>query len=148
MADELDAVITIATPGGDVVLDAAPFDLVAFGAGGRTWRREVVEGRYQHGRALVGAVLATQSLSIHVRIVAATWAEVAAHYEELADAVSQFSYQVTAVVEGETTVYDCEPGDIAMVSGDTLSKFHAMAGMQEYLLTIPYAPNPGGAVTS
>lgn len=140
MADELDVTITIATTGDDVVLDGAPFALVAFGAGGRTWRRQTVEGRYQHGRALVGAVLATQSLSIHVRVVGATWAEVAGHYATLAAAVSQFSYQVTAIVEGETTVYDCEPGDIAMVSGDTLSKFHAMAGMQEYLLTIPYSP--------
>ena len=123
-----------------MILDAAPFDLVAFGAGGRTWRRETVEGRYQHGRALVGAVLATQSLSVHVRITAPTWAAVTAYYEILAGAVSQFSYTVTAVVEGETTVYTCEPGDISMVSGDTLSKFHAMVGMQEYLLTIPYSP--------
>lgn len=141
MAD-LDVQISILHPGGEVVIDEAPYELVGFGPGGRSWRRTFVEGRYQHGRALVGAVLDTRTLVVHVRVRGASWAAVTEAYETLAAAVSQFTYYVTATVEGETTIYDCEPGDIAMVSGDTLSKFHAMAGMQEYVLTIPCKPVP------
>lgn len=139
MAD-LDAQVTIHSPGADVVIDSPGFELVAVGAGGRTWRRTTVEGRYQHGRALLGAVLATESLTLLVRVRGVDWIAAQNRYTELAAAVSRYSYPVTVVIEGRTDTYTCEPGDIRMVSGDTLSKFHAMASMQEYQVTIPYAP--------
>lgn len=142
MPTDLNTTVTISAPSGTLVMDTAPFELVAVGASGRTWRRRTVEGRYQHGHVLVGAVLAAESLTIHVRLRGATWVEVQNRYTELVEALSQFTYTVTVDMEGVVRTYTCEPGDIRLVSGDTLSKFHVMASMQEYLLTIPYEVNP------
>lgn len=52
---ELDCSVTvIGSP--DVVIDLPPLELVDVQPGPRSWRRHTVEGRYQHGRAMVGAV--------------------------------------------------------------------------------------------
>lgn len=136
MAD-LDARVTIARTGGDLVIDAAPFELIAVGVGGRTWRRTTVEGKYQHGRALVGAVLDTQTLTIQVRCTGASWVAAMNRLQELTAAVSVFAVEVTVEIEGRTDTYVCEPADITPASGDVIDKFRAMANMQEYTLTMP-----------
>ena len=138
--DSLDAQVTIGTAPNTVVLDTAPFDLVGVGAGGRTWRRRTVEGPYMHGRRLLSAVLNTQVLTVVVRVVGSSWAEVCSSTETLFNALSQHTYPVTVTVEGETETYQCEPADITNVAGDTLSKFHAMSNMQEYQVQIPIGP--------
>jgi hypothetical protein len=136
MAD-LDARVTIARTGGALVLDEAPFELIGVGFNGRTWRRTTVEGKYQHGRALVGAVLDTRVLTVQVRCAGATWVAVQNRLQELMTAVSPMAYQVTVEIEGHVETVTCEPADVTPASGDVIDKFRAMARMQEYTLTMP-----------
>ncbi len=132
MAD-LDGRVTIA----GLVIDEAPFELVAVGVGGRAWRRTTVEGKYQHGRALVGAVLDTQSITVQVRCMGTTWVAAMNRVQELMAATAAMSYQVVVEIEGHTTTYTCEPADVSPSSGDVIDKFRAMSKMQEYTLTMP-----------
>lgn len=144
MAD-LDAQITVSTPGGPLLLEQdGAFEIIAVGTSGRTWRRRTVEGPYMHGRRLLSAVLDTETLTILVRVKGTTWVGAMNRATELFDAFAQHSYTVTVVVDGRTDTYQCEPGDIARVSGDTISKYHAMVNMQEYQMSIPIQP-PAGA---
>lgn len=136
MAD-LDARVTIARTGGALVLDEAPFELIGVGFNGRTWRRTTVEGKYQHGRALVGAVLDTRVLTVQVRCTGETWVAVQNRLQELMTAVSPMAYQVTVEIEGHVETVTCEPADVTPASGDVIDKFRAMARMQEYTLTMP-----------
>lgn len=135
MAD-LDVSCTIA----GINLDSTGYELVAVGAPGRTWRRRTVEGTYQHGRALLGAVLATQTLQIVVRCTGTTWSGAVTKANALITAVSALSFTATVTIEGVTTTYRCEAADVALASGDTVEKFRAMAGMVEYQLQVPVAP--------
>ncbi|QZN86875.1 hypothetical protein [Cellulomonas sp. C5510] len=136
MAD-LDARVTIARPGDDLVLNEAPFELIGVGFGGRTWRRTTVEGKYQHGRALVGAVLDTTVLTVQVRCLGSSWIAAQNRVTELMAAVSPFDYQVTVEIEGHVSTVHCEPADVTPASGDVIDKFRAMQSMQEYTLTMP-----------
>lgn len=138
---DLDVQVTIGTPTGPVLLESpGACEVVGVGVGGRTWRRVTVEGTYVHGRALVGAVLATQTLTVHLRVRGASWVAAMNRYQEIVDAVAQHTYTVTVAVEGRTDTYTCEPADITPVAGDLIGKFHAMENMQEYLLRIPVDP--------
>lgn len=137
MAD-LDARVTITRAGNtSLVIDDGSFELIAVGTGGRTWRRTTVEGKYQNGRALVGAVLDTQQLTVQVRCRGVTWVAAQNRVNELIAAVSQFTYGVSVVIEGYTQAFVCEPADVAPMSGDVIDKHRAMRSMQEYTLTIP-----------
>lgn len=138
---DLDAQATISLPAGTLDLDTpGAFELVEIGMSGRTWRRTTVDGPFMHGRVLVGAVMDTATLTIIVRTRGATWVAAMNRAQELFDALAQHTYTVTTVIAGRTDVHVCEPADIRLVSGDTISKFHAMAQMQEYLVTIPITP--------
>jgi len=137
---ELNAQVTISGSPTLTLEDPGDFELVAVGVGGRQWRRVTVEGRYQHGRALLGAVLASQTLTIQVRCLGASWSAVNNRRQELFTALAQDSYTVTTVIDGVTDVFTAEPADISPASGDTLDRLRAMANMQEYVLTIPVVP--------
>lgn len=140
MAD-LDIQVTVSRPGTDLDLNQdGSFEVIAVGVGGRTWQRRTVDGPYMHGRRLLGAVLASQTLVVLVRVRGATWVAAQNRYQEMAEAFSQQAYTVTQVLEGRTDTYTCEPADIALTSGATLSKHHVMAQMQEYQVTIPIDP--------
>jgi len=137
----LDAQVTISRAGADLALDTpGQFELMAVGVGGRTWRRTTIEGPFMHGRVLLGAVLESETLTIIERVRGTTWVAAMNHAQDLFDALAQHSYTATVTIEGRTDVYQCEPADIRNVAGDTVSKFHAMAQMQEYQITIPIRP--------
>lgn len=136
MAD-LDARVTIARIGADLVIDDAPFELIGVGFSGRTWRRTTVEGKYQHGRALVGAVLDARVLTAQVRCTGATWVAVQNRVQELMAATAPMAYQVTVEIEGHVETVTCESADVVPASGDVIDKHRAMESMQEYTLTMP-----------
>jgi hypothetical protein len=138
---DLDVQISVARPGGALLLEQDDaFEVIGVGVGGRTWRRRTVEGVYMHGRRLLSAVLNTQTLTVLVRVRGGSWVQVGNHTQTLFEAFSQHAFQVTVTVEGRTDTYQCEPADITPLAGDTIGKFHAMANMQEYQVTIPIQP--------
>jgi hypothetical protein len=136
----LPASLVISRTGTDLTIDpTTDIRLVTFGVSGRSWRRTAIEGRYQHGRALLGAVLDARSLTFVVRVKGSTWIAAQNNYAELETALSQFTYTVTATIDGRVDVYTCEPADITLAGG-TLNKHQAMRHRQEYEVTIPVSP--------
>lgn len=118
------------------------YEVVSVGPGGRSWRRHTVEGRYQHGRALIGSVMDTTTAVLVVRVYGATWAQVNTRTTAMIKAFSNRTYPLKVTINGVTHEWVCEPADIALVGGDSWQKFHTMAGMQEYQIMVPRSPVP------
>lgn len=136
MAADLDAQVTL----NGVQMETTGRELMAVGTSGRAWRRRTAEGPYMHGRVLLGAVLEMETLTVIVRCRGASWTAAMNRAQEVLAAVDSLAYTAVVTVEGRTSTYRCEPADVQMVSGDTIDRFRAMAGMVEYQLTIPIQP--------
>jgi len=143
VAADLDARITIPTTGTDIVIavpDAAGgttgFELIAVGLPLPTWRRTTAEGRYQHGRALLGAVRDQGTIHARVRTTGPTWIACQNRLTELITALAA-SVTVTVTVAGHVSSWRCEPADFANANGDYMDELRAMACQQEWELTIP-----------
>lgn len=141
MSTDLDAQVTLSTPTGTLQLDQpGAYTLVKVGVTPRKWRRHTVEGRYQHGRALLGAVLEQATLTVQIRCEGTTWIAASNRLTTLVEAVSQFTYTATVNLAGQIDTYTCEPADMALASGETLEELAVMAAQQDYVLTIPVRP--------
>lgn len=131
------------TSGGPLQLsNPGVYEVVSVGPGGRSWRRHTVEGRYQHGRRLIGAVLETGTAVLVVRVYGSSWSQVSSRATTLINAFSAQSYTLQVTINGVTTQWECEPADVSLVGGDSWQKFHAMSNMQEYQILIPRHPKP------
>lgn len=137
----MDVTVTLSHPTLPVVLGLYPYEVLAIGVTDDTWRRNVVESRYQHGRGLVSAVLATPTLTVAARVSGTAWSDTAAPLNALRGCLRQRSYTATVVIGGSTDVYTCEPGDIASRAGTTLDPALVRAGVHECVLTIPVRPS-------
>ncbi len=141
MADDLDASVAFSSPDGPLVVPTdGAYRLVELGVTPRRWRRNTVEGRYQHGRALVGAVLEQGLLTVRVVALGASWVAAANRLDELTAVVSQHRYTATVTVAGRVDVWTCEPADMALADRETWEKHMLMASQQEYVLSIPVSP--------
>ena len=141
--DEIAVALTVSLAGGGTLALEDPdngYEIVGFGPGGRSWRRDAVEGRYTHGRTLINAVLESRVLTAQIRISGASWVQVQTRAQAMIDALSPLAYLVTSTVEGVATPMVCEPADVALAGSDQWDKFGIMANQQEYVLTIPYDP--------
>lgn len=140
MPSELTADVVLTNPSGSLTIGGTPRELIAVGVSGRSWRRRIVEGAYQHGRTLVGAVLATPTLTVIVRCTGATWADVATQRRLVEAATSHLAYTAAVTLAGATDTYDCEPADITYLDGPTLDGWHVRACVQDLTLQIPIRP--------
>lgn len=140
MADTLN--ISVLVNGSLQLSNPGVYEIVTVGPGERAWRRTTVEGKYQHGRKLIGAVLDTGSVTMVVRVYGNTWNVVNTRAKTMIDAVSRPSYTLQVTLDGVVNQWTCEPADISLVGGGGWQKFHAMARMQEYQLIIPRDPVP------
>lgn len=142
VVDEIDVSLVVTRDSlslGTLQLDApGTYEIMEFGPGGRTWRRNRIEGRYQHGGRSVGEVVASATLTGAVRVYGETWAQVRTRAQAMIDAFSQHAYIVVAEIDGVIDYYACEPADVTIVGGDVWQKHHLMAKMQEYQFTMPY----------
>lgn len=133
------------TSGGPLQLQSpGTYEVVDLGLGARSWRRTTLEGRYQHGRALLGAVLDTMTIPLVVRVYGASVQEVSTRAQTLIAAVSQQAYTITCVLGGTgaaTFTWSCEPADVQLAGG-SVNKFQLMQHQQEYVLAIPRDPIP------
>lgn len=145
MPDEIEVAAQIGRaaldlPSLDLESDETGIHVVSIGAGGRTWRRKTVEGPFQPGRMLVGAVIDTGAVTGVVRVYGADWLEVRTRTQEMFEAFSQMRYMMMVTIEGVLDIYICEPADISIVGGDTWQKPQLYEAMQEFQFSAPYEP--------
>lgn len=141
--DEIAVAVDVALSGGGTLSLEDPdngYEIVSIGPGARTWRRDVIEGRYTHGRALMNAVLDVRTMPIVVRVLGTPWTQVRSRAQAMIDAVSERAWLLTVTIEGVADTYLCEPADVALAGGDEWDKFGIMADQQTYVLSIPYDP--------
>jgi hypothetical protein len=147
MSEEIDVALTVSTPDEPLELeDPGSYGVEAFGPGGQAWRRRSVENDYQHGVKVIAERLESGNVTGVIRVYGSTWAEVRVNVTAMFEALSQHVYTITAVIDGVTDIYVCGPADISPVSGDTWSKYHLFAKMQEFQFSAPY--NPQEVITS
>lgn len=124
---------------------AGVYGVVAFGEGDVTWRRTIVQGKYQRGRALLQAQQDTATDVLVLRVYGTSWVQVNNRVKTVRDAFSQFEYTTTLTVDGLVRIADCEPADIT-VTGDDSRRKSLMLGdaklghMRELQISIPRDP--------
>ena len=121
-------------------LSTGGYDIVSLTSGGVTWRRTVVQGKYQRGRALVQAQQDTVTDVVVVRVSGTSQTQVENRVAVLRQAFSQFTYTLTTEIDGVARTIDCEPADMAIVGDDTRQKTLAYHLMREVSLSIPRDP--------
>lgn len=121
-------------------LSTGGYDVVSLTSGGVTWRRTVVQGKYQRGRALIQAQQDTVTDVLVVRVSGTSQTQVENRISVLRQAFSQFTYLVTTEIDGVVRTIDCEPADIAIVGDDTRQKTLTYHLMREVSLSIPRDP--------
>ena len=124
----------------DLDLSTGGYDVVSLTSGGVTWRRTVVQGKYQRGRALVQAQQDTVTDVLVVRISGTSQTQVENRVAVLRQAFSQFTYTLTTEIDGVARTIDCEPADMAIVGDDTRQKTLTYHLMREVSLSIPRDP--------
>ena len=121
-------------------LSTGGYDVVSLTSGGVTWRRTVVQGKYQRGRALVQAQQDTVTDVLVVRVSGTSQTQVENRVAVLRQAFSQFTYTLTTEIDGVVRTIDCEPADMAIVGDDTRQKTLTYHLMREVSLSIPRDP--------
>src|SRR3954465_7984640 len=107
----------------DLVIDTDGFgtyylDKAGLGRVGRTPRETfAAPSPFVHGQLRTAVVLEESALVIVVRVQAATSSAVSTAVTALEDALSQFVYPVTEVVDGVTKVWTAYPATIQSVDG-------------------------------
>ena len=124
----------------DLDLSTGGHDVVSLTSGGVTWRRTVVQGKYQRGRALVQAQQDTVTDVLVVRVSGASGTQLENRCAVLRQAFSQFAYTLTTEIDGVARTIDCEPADMAIVGDDTRQKTLTYHLMREVSLSIPRDP--------
>lgn len=130
------ASVQLSHPSAPVTIGSTPWELVALTLPAWTWRRRVVEGGYQHGRALIGAVLETGKLAVTARLSGATWTQVDARLNALTAATSQRAYTATVTIGGVDRVFECEPAD---VYAEDVDRSLTAVPLQSVTLEVPVA---------
>jgi len=136
MGDLFSLSIEVSTPSTALEInDHEAFEIVEWNPPIQEVSRVVVDGPYQSGRRLISATRGPVTLTGVVRVLGEDWQAARDNAESLFSALSQFSFTLTESIEGEDTVYDCEPADISLASG--LDGFQVARGRHEYVLSIP-----------
>src|SRR3954468_11821794 len=129
----------------DLVIDTDGFgtyylDKAGLGRVGRTPRETfAAPSPFVHGQLRTAVGLEESALVIVVRVQAATSSALATAVAALEDALFQFIYEVTVVVDGVTRVWTAAPAVVQSVDG--LTAFERVTGFHEDLsISIPIYP--------
>jgi hypothetical protein len=84
------------TPDLEIHTGGVPYALdKGFSTGAKSYRRQIVESPFVHGRSLVGAVMDVQNLTVPVFVRGTSPADLRDKLVDLVEYFSQFSYTVT-----------------------------------------------------
>lgn len=148
MADlTISATVTRAdVPGGplaDLAFDVnSTYELVDVDRGATTKRRVVATSPFIDGGANAGSVKDMSALTLTIRVLGATLADVDAAVAALRTAFDQASYQVSITIDGATETYDCWDYDAEQPVDSSWNKYGLMAHRQTYRFVLPRQPNP------
>lgn len=112
------------------------FEIVEWNAPLPRWRRKAIDGTYTAGRRLVSAVPDTATITAVVRVMGTDWENQQEWAQTLFNALSQFDYTITEIINTVARTFACEPADITPSEGG-LEPFGVARGRQVYTLTIP-----------
>lgn len=118
------------------------YEVIEFGPGSRSWRKETVKSAYVHGETLVSAVMDVQVAPLKMRVRGSTHAIADSRLKTVLDAFSQFVYSIGVVIDGVTWIWTCQPADISVGESGDINKFQWMAKMFEVTASIPRNPVP------
>lgn len=110
------------------------------GPGAVSWRRDTVTSPYVGGDVLVHAVKDVQVIPVNLRVVGTTAEDLHTKIQTLTDAVSQFSYTVTAVIDNVEYEWTCQPADWSVGSSGAWMDMHLRSLTQPVTLSIPRQP--------
>lgn len=122
-------------------LNSGGYKVIAWGPGETIWRRSTVASAFIDGRFLVSAVKDQTSMLMAVRATGSSKADCMSKMGALIDAFEQFTYTLSAVIDGTTFSYSCEPADWSWGDSGEFQKFHNEAYKQEATFMIPRFPN-------
>jgi hypothetical protein len=118
------------------------YQVVSFGPGATSWRRDTVNSPYVHGSTLINAVMDLQIAPLVVRVKGVTATQKESRLGVLIDALSQFLYGIGSIIDGVSYVWICQPADYSIGDGGEFNKFHEKNLMTEVVFMIPRNPVP------
>lgn len=150
MAELFPLVAVVSRPaamGGDMTISGGSknnpgSDVVSFGPGDLTWRRNAQKGAFVAGEILISAVKDTRTVNLGVRTWGSSVSDTFNRLSVLNRAFEQFQYILTVTLGGYTMQFVCEPADYASGSSGELDKFELGAKTQITNFSIPTFPNP------
>lgn len=103
------------------------------------WVKSYATARDYHGAVLTDARRDQSSITLTVLVRGATSTQVESRLDALADAVSDFAYDVVVTVDGVSTTWAADPADVVYGGYDS----GMVAGyLRSATLTIPVYPIP------
>lgn len=129
----------------DLALEDASggYQVVDFGAGAVTWRRQTATSPLVAGEQLVAAVKEQRTLSLAVRTKGPTSVSLNSRMQTMCRAFEQFSYELHITLDSVVFAYSCQPADyVPLDSADTVDKYGLMVKVQTTRFEISVHPSP------
>lgn len=145
------SITRLLVPGGPLAalaLVSDDYDIVNFGPGALSWRKQTAEAQWVHGRVMTAAVKDVEVAPLEIEVYGSSSADLDANTRALLDAFEQWTYDLTVVADGVTHTWRCEPADYAPSAGrrsGAYEHFSLVAGaqaFQAYTFQIPRHPVP------
>lgn len=110
------------------------------GPGDKKFKRQTTESVFVSGRTLIHATPDIVDTAINLRVSGGTREQLFERIRNLADAISQFSYQMQVTVEGEVELWKCEPADFVVGEDGRYDDLMLRSNMQPFGMTVTYKP--------
>lgn len=112
------------------------------GPGAVSWRKNTVASPFSYGRFVVSQVQDVVTMSVAVRVRAASHDWMDYYVSQLVDAFEQFSYTFTYSIDGVSHSYQCEAADWAVGDSGQYDDLMGLSYNQIVTFTVPRHPLP------
>ena len=114
----------------------------SMGPGSASWRRTTADSPWVPGEALIAAVRETTTMPLGVRVTQSSPSALRSSMVTLVNAFSQFEYEITIDLDGETWGdYEyCQPADFTIGDGGVIQNYQMISYRQEIYFEIPRNP--------
>jgi hypothetical protein len=116
------------------------YTVMKVGPGARTMRLEHATSPVSDGSVLTGATADLQQARLVIRVHGATTGDVLARLGVVEQALNQWAYNVTIVIDGVTEVWRCQPANHSRGLSGTYEAEHLKGGWQDLTVELPKQP--------